>query len=56
MALVINSNFASPLANAEYPKALEATAEGFVARVCNGITGLNLAVTVLLLLIAYDQC
>ncbi|KAI4162285.1 MAG: hypothetical protein LQ342_004154 [Letrouitia transgressa] len=55
MALVINSNFASPLANAEYPKALEATAEGFVARVCNGITGLNLAVTVLLLLIAYDQ-
>ena len=56
MAAAVNKSFASPAANADYPVALHDVAEGLLARVYNGVNGTSLVFTVLLLLVAYDQC
>ena len=56
MAAAVNRSFASPAANADYPVALQDVAGGFLARVYSGFSGPSLVLTVLLLLVAYDQC
>lgn len=56
MAAVVNKSFASPAANAEYPTALDDVAGGLLARVYNGVSGTSIVITVVLMLIAYDQC
>lgn len=53
MASVINGSFASPLANADFPSASDG---GLLSRVYNGVSGLSVFVTFLLILVAYDQC
>ena len=56
MAAAVHKSFASPAANAEYPTALHDVAGGLLARVYNGVSGTSMVVTMLLLLVAYDQC
>ena len=56
MAAAINKSFTSPAANAEYPAALQDVAGGLLAQAYDGISRTSLAITVLLLLVAYDQC
>ena len=56
MAAAVNKSFASPAANADYPVALHDVAGGLLARVYNGFSGTSLVLTVLLLLVTYDQC
>ena len=51
-----NASFTSPLANAEYQASLSAATGGLLARVCDGMSPLNFFVSLLLILIAYDQC
>ena len=55
MAAVMNGSFASPIASADYI-ALSPMDGGVFSRVYNGMSGLSLTVTVLLMLVAYDQC
>ena len=55
MAAVMNGSFASPIANADYI-ALSSVDGGLFSKVYNGMSGLSLTVTVLLMLVAYDQC
>lgn len=53
MASVVNGSFSSPLANADFPTVSDG---GLLSRVYNGMTGLSVFVTFLLILVAYDQC
>lgn len=53
MASVLNGSFASPLANADFPAVSD---DGLLSRVYNGISGLSMFMTFLLMLVAYDQC
>ena len=55
MAAVVNSTFASPIANADYLP-FTPTEGGFLSRVYNGMSGLSITITLLLILVAYDQC
>ena len=55
MAAVMNGSFASPIANADYI-ALSPVDGGLFSRLYNGMSGLSLTVTVLVMLVAYDQC
>ena len=55
MAAVVNATFASPIANADYT-AFSPADGGLLSRVYNGISGLSVTITLLLILIAYDQC
>lgn len=59
MAAAVNKSFTSPAANAEYPVALHDVAGGLLARVFSGVSGVSgtgMVITLLLLLVAYDQC
>jgi len=56
MAAAVNKSFTSPAANAEYPVALHDVAGGLLARVFSGVSGTGMVITLLLLLVAYDQC
>jgi len=53
MASLMNGSFASPLANADFPAVSD---DGLLSRVYNGMSGLSMFVTFLLMLVAYDQC
>lgn len=53
MASVVNGSFASPLADANMPVVLD---NGLLSKVYNGMSGLNVCVSFLLVLVAYDQC
>lgn len=53
MASVINGSFASPLANAHFTSVSEG---GLLSKVYNGVSGLSVFVTFLMILVAYDQC
>lgn len=53
MASMVNGIFASPLANADFALAPE---DGLLSRMYNGINGLNVFATFLLIIVAYDQC
>ena len=55
MAAIVNATFASPIANADYT-AFSPADGGILSRVYNGISGLSVTVTLLLILVAYDQC
>lgn len=54
MADVVNRSFTSPIANADYIPFTAANG-GFLSRVYNGMNGLSVTVTLLLILVAYDQ-
>lgn len=56
MAAVSNATFASPLANADYTAAPNAAAGGLLFRLYDGMNGFNVFASLLLVLIAYDQC
>lgn len=56
MAAAVNKSFVSPAANAEYPVVLHDVAGGLLARAFNSVSGTSMVITVLLLLVAYDQC
>lgn len=51
-----NASFTSPAANADYSASLSAVTGGLLSRVYDGMSGFNLFVSLLLILIAYDQC
>ena len=53
MASLMNGSFASPLANADFPDVAD---DGLLSRVYNGMSGLSMFVTFMLMLVAYDQC
>ena len=55
MAALMNGSFASPFANADYI-ALSSVDGGLFSRVYSSMSGLSLTVTVLFMLVAYDQC
>lgn len=54
MAAVVNGSFASPIANLHHT-ALSPADGGLLSRVYNGMSGLSVTITVLLMLVAYDQ-
>ncbi|KAF6220588.1 hypothetical protein HO133_003021 [Letharia lupina] len=54
MAALMNGSFASPIASADYT-ALSPAEGGLLSRVYNGMSGLSVTVTLLLILVAYDQ-
>ena len=53
MASLVNGSFASPLADANMRMVTEG---GWLAKVYNGMNGLNVLISFLLVLVAYDQC
>lgn len=55
MAAVVNGSFSSPIANADYTP-ISSGDGGLLSKVYNGMSGLSATVTVLLILVAYDQC
>ena len=55
MAALVNSSFASPIANADYTPSNIADG-GLLSRIYNGMSGLSATITLLLVLVAYDQC
>ena len=55
MASLVNGSFASPLADANLSLRI-ATEGGWLAKVYNGMSGLNVLISFLLVLVAYDQC
>ena len=55
-AAVNNASFTSPVANADYSASLDAVTGGLLSRVYDGMSGFNLFLSLLLILVAYDQC
>ena len=55
MAAVVNSSLASASMNADYIPSSPADG-GLLSRAYNGTSGLSVAITLLLILVAYDQC
>ena len=56
VAATVNGSFTSPLANAEYSATVNANAGGVFVRVYDGMNGFTVFASLLLCLIAYDQC
>lgn len=52
----VNGSFASPAANADYKLPVSGTLAGVLSNLYNGISGWAAVLTVLLVLVAYDQC
>lgn len=55
MVDVVNGSFASPAASLDYPT-LAPVNGGVLSSIYNGMNGPSVVATLLLLLIAYDQC
>ena len=55
MADVVNGSFASPLADASYAQHVSADS-GILSRLYGGMNGFSVALSVFLVLVAYDQC
>lgn len=56
LAAALNRSFASPVLNFDYPAAQKTANEGLLLRVYDGISGFSVFVTLILVLVAYDQC
>lgn len=56
LAAALNRSFASPVSNFDYPAAQKTAIEGLLLRVYDGISGFSVFVTLILVLVAYDQC
>lgn len=56
LAAALNRSFASPVSNFDYPGARKTGSEGLLLRFYDGISGFSVLVTLLLVLVAYDQC
>lgn len=50
----VNASYASPLADAAFAK-VNMPADGIVARLSNGVNGWSIALTILAILVTYDQ-
>ena len=55
MAAVVNGSFTSPIANADFT-AFSPADGGILSRVYNSMSGFNVTVALLSILVAYDQC
>lgn len=56
MAYAVNGTQASPLADASFGNTDMPSESGILSALYNGVNGLSLTVSVLVLLVAYDQC
>lgn len=56
LAAALNRSFASPVSGFDYPAAQKTAIEGLLLRVYDGISGFHVFVTLILVLVAYDQC
>lgn len=56
VADMANGTFASPVANALYVTTLEPNTEGLLNQLYTRLNGWSVAITLLVLLVAYDQC
>lgn len=56
MAAAMNGSFSSPIADAAYKAVTNTNNGGLLSRMYNGVNGLSFAITVFLILVAYDQC
>ena len=56
MAALSNGSFVSPLANLDHVAAMPITDSSFLFHVYSGINAWSAVLTVLLMLVAYDQC
>lgn len=56
MAAVVNGSFPSPAANADFTSALKAEDAGILSHVYHGLNGWSIALTLFVILVAYDQC
>lgn len=56
LAAALNRSFASPVSSFDYPAAQKTAIEGLLLRIYDGISGFNVFVTLILVLVAYDQC
>lgn len=56
LAAALNRSFASPVSKFDYPGAQKTGSEGLLSRVYDGVSGFSVFVTLLLVLVAYDQC
>lgn len=56
LAAALNRSFASPVSNFDYPAAQTTATEGLLLHVYNSISGFSVFVTLILVLVAYDQC
>ena len=56
MAHVVNASFSSPTADAHYPLAGGAVEGGLLSQLFNGVNLMSISVSLLLILVAYDQC
>ena len=55
MAALANGSFPPSFANADYAALMPADG-GLLSRAYNGMSGLSVTITLLLILVAYDQC
>jgi C-22 sterol desaturase len=54
---VVNTTFASPAANANIPAPTAGSVTGgMLSQAFNGVSGWTVALTIFLMLVAYDQC
>lgn len=56
MDTVFNGSFTSPLANADLHIPRDLDGAGLLSSVYNGVSGWNAVLTLILALVAYDQC
>lgn len=56
LAAALNRSLISPVSNFDYPAAQKTGSEGLLFRVYDGISGFSVFVTLILVLVAYDQC
>lgn len=56
MAGVVNASFSSPTADAQYPFVGGVAEGGLLSQLFNGFNFLSVSVSLLLVLVAYDQC
>lgn len=56
MASVVNGSFPSPGANAGFTSVLKAEDAGILSHVYHGLSGWSVALTLIMILVAYDQC
>jgi hypothetical protein len=56
MDTLVNASFASPLANADLKIATVSSQTGLLTTSYNGLNAWTVALTILLTLVAYDQC
>ncbi|KAL9600040.1 MAG: hypothetical protein Q9219_003410 [cf. Caloplaca sp. 3 TL-2023] len=53
--MAVNGSFASPVADADYPRPIDTAGSGLIGQLYDGLNGYSLILTIFLLLVAYDQ-